>query len=234
VLPLRDINPKRPAPVATYLLIALNLAVFVYQFIVLTPAQGAHVLQQHAVIPARLLSGYGPSLSTPFTSMFMHAGLMHLAGNMWFLHVFGDNVEDVLGHGWFLAFYLFTGVVSVLAHVLVDPHSHLPLLGASGAISGVLGAYMLMFPKTRVVTFLPPFFLYEIPAFFFLLFWFVLQLFSGIGTLATAQQPGVAFMAHVGGFLAGVFVVLLTGARRKQPVAYLGPRIPTRNMRRRY
>jgi membrane associated rhomboid family serine protease len=166
--------------------------------------------------------------------MFMHGGLLHLAGNMWFLHVFGDNVEDVLGHFRFALFYLFTGVVAVLAHSLYVPGSQLPLVGASGAISGVLGAYVLMFPKARVVTFVPIFFLFEVPAFFFILFWFVYQVFSTFGAMAGPERAGVAFAAHVGGFLAGVLVILITGIKRGQPVTYLGPRIPTRNLKRRW
>ena len=146
MLPLRDINPTRRAPVVTYLLIAANLAVFVYQFLVLTAAQSERFVLQHGVVPDYLFSGYGPSLSTPFTSMFMHGGLGHLASNMWFLHVFGDNVEDILGHSRYLFFYLLTGVLSAVAHGLMDPSSHMPLVGASGAISGVLGAYIVMFP----------------------------------------------------------------------------------------
>lgn len=232
VLPLRDINPTRHAPVVTYLLIAANLAVFVYQFILLTPAEGRDLVLQHGVIPVHLLSGYGPSLSTPVTSMFMHGGLGHLVSNMWFLHVFGDNVEDVLGHARYLVFYLLTGIAAVLAHALVAYDSQVPLVGASGAISGVLGAYILMFPKARVVTFVPIFFLFELPAFFFILFWFAIQVFSGFGSLAAPQEAGVAFFAHVGGFLAGVAFVLVTGTRRR-PTAYLGPRLSTRRLRRR-
>lgn len=232
MLPLRDINPTRSAPVVTYLLIALNLAVFVYQFLVLTGSESELLVRQHGVVPYHLFSGYGPSLSTPFTSMFMHGGLGHLASNMWFLHVFGDNVEDRLGHARFVAFYLLTGVVSALAHGLVDPESQIPLVGASGAISGVLGAYIVMFPRARVVT-LVFFFLLEIPAFFFLLFWFVMQVFSGFGSLASPSQAGVAFFAHVGGFVAGVGFVLLSGVRSQKPAPYLGPRVSTRRLKRR-
>jgi membrane associated rhomboid family serine protease len=184
------------------------------------------------VVPVHLFSGYGPSLSTLVTSMFMHGGLGHLASNMWFLHVFGDNVEDVLGHGRFLFFYLMTGIVSAVAHSLIDPTSHVPLVGASGAISGVLGAYIVMFPRARVVT-LAILFLFEVPAFFFLLFWFAIQVFSGFGALAAPSQAGVAFFAHVGGFLAGVGYVLLSGSRRRRTAPYLGPRLPTRALRRR-
>ncbi len=232
VLPLRDINPTRTAPVVTYLLIAANLAVFVYQFLVLSGPETEAFVLQHGVVPYYLFSGYGPSLSTPFTSMFMHGGLGHLASNMWFLHVFGDNVEDRLGHARFSAFYLVTGLISVLAHSIVDPSSQVPLVGASGAISGVLGAYIVMFPRARVVT-LVFIFLVEIPAFFFLLFWFAMQVFSGFGSLAAPTQAGVAFFAHVGGFVAGVAFVLGSGAHRRKPAPYLGPRVSTRTLKRR-
>jgi membrane associated rhomboid family serine protease len=231
VLPLRDLNPTQRAPLVTYFFIVANLVVFVYQFILLTPDQALLMVDQHGVVPAHLLSGYGPSLSTPFTSMFMHGGLAHLANNMWFLHVFGDNVEDVLGPARYFLFYVLTGVASAVAHALIDPGSQVPLVGASGAISGVLGAYILMFPRARVITF--AFFLFEVPAFFFILFWFVIQVFSGFGALGSTQQTGVAFFAHIGGFVAGVLFVLAVGPRKPRPIAYLGPRVSTRQLRRR-
>jgi len=231
-IPLRDINPTRRAPVVTYLLIAANLGVFIYQFLLLTPDQNQRFVMQHAVIPHYLFSGYGPSLSTTVTSMFMHGGIGHLASNMWFLHVFGDNVEDLLGPRRYLFFYLLTGVISAVTHSLIDPSSQVPLVGASGAISGVLGAYIVMFPRARVVT-LVLFFLFEVPAFFFILFWFAIQVFSGFGALAAPSQAGVAFFAHVGGFLAGVSYVVITGARTRRPAPYLGPRLSTRALKRR-
>jgi membrane associated rhomboid family serine protease len=231
VLPLRDINPTQRTPVVTYALIAINLAVFVYQYILLAPAQNELFVRQHGVVPFYLLSGYGPALSTPLTSMFMHGGIGHLVSNMWFLHVFGDNVEDALGHFRYVVFYLVTGGVAVLAHAFMDTSSQIPMVGASGAISGILGAYIVLHPRARVVTW-AFIFIVEIPAFFFLLFWFVMQLFGGFGSLGQgAASPGVAFFAHVGGFVAGVALVL-AGGRPKGPVTYLGPRVPTRGMRR--
>lgn len=231
MLPLRDINPTRRTPVVTYALIAVNLAVFVYQYLTLSPVENQLFVQRHGVVPFHLFSGYGPSLSTPFTSMFMHGGLGHLASNMWFLHVFGDNVEDALGHARYLAFYLVSGLVAVLAHGLIEPSSQVPLVGASGAISGVLGAYIVLHPRARIVTWAFVFIM-ELSAWFFLLIWFGMQVISGFGTLG-GGQTGVAFFAHIGGFVAGVVLVLLSG-KRKEPVTYLGPRIPTRAMRRRY
>jgi membrane associated rhomboid family serine protease len=233
VIPLRDINPTRRAPYVTYTFIAANLAVFVYQFIKLTPTENQLFVQQHGVIPYYLLSGYGPSLSTPLTSMFMHGGLGHLMSNMWFLHVFGDNVEDALGRIRYVLFYFFTGVAAVLAHAFVQPGSQLPLVGASGAISGVLGAYVLLFPRARVVTFVPIFFFFELPAFFFILIWFGMQVFSSCGSLSTTQTAGIAFFAHVGGFIAGLAFLLLGGRPKRGPVTYLGPRVSSRDWRRR-
>lgn len=234
MIPLRDINPTRRVPYVTYAFIALNIAVFVYQYILLPPAANEIVLHRHGVVPSFLLSGYGPSLSTPITSMFMHGGLGHLMSNMWFLHVFGDNVEDVLGRVRFVLFYLFTGVVAVLAHVLIQPESNLPLVGASGAISGVLGGYVLLYPRARVVTFVPIFFFFELPAFFFILVWFGMQVLSGYGSLSATDTAGIAFFAHIGGFLAGVAFLLLGGRpKRRGPVTYLGPRVSPRELRRR-
>lgn len=233
VIPLRDINPTRRVPFVTYAIIALNIAIFVYQYIVLTPTLNELLVRKHGVVPYYLLSGYGPALSTPLTSMFMHGGLGHLMSNMWFLHVFGDNVEDGLGRVRYLVFYLFTGAVAVLAHVLIQPDSRLPLVGASGAISGVLGAYVLLFPRARVVTFVPIFFFFELPAFFFILIWFGLQVLSSFGSLSATETAGVAFMAHVGGFLGGIGFTLLGGRPQRTPVGYLGPRVSTRSLRRR-
>jgi membrane associated rhomboid family serine protease len=234
VIPLRDINPTRRVPYVTYTFIAVNIAVFIYQYIVLTPTLNEALVLRHGVVPHYLLSGYGPSLSTPVTSMFMHGGLGHLMSNMWFLHVFGDNVEDALGRGRYLFFYLLTGIAAVVAHALIQPNSELPLVGASGAISGVLGGYVLLYPRARVVTFVPIFFFFELPAVFFILVWFGMQVLSGYGSLSSTETAGIAFFAHIGGFVAGVAFLLL-GGRPKQrgPVTYLGPRVSTRELRRR-
>ena len=234
MIPLRDINPTRRVPYVTYVIIALNIAMFVYQFIQLTPTQNQAFVQQHGVVPYYLLSGYGPALSTPLTSMFMHGGLAHLMSNMWFLHVFGDNVEDALGRVRYVLFYLFTGVAAVLAHAFIQPASQLPLVGASGAISGVLGAYILLHPRARVVTYVPPFFFFELPAFFFIAIWFAMQVFSSFGSLSATETAGIAFFAHVGGFIAGVAFLVVGGRPKRGPVTYLGPRVSTRALRRRY
>ncbi len=228
MIPLRDINPTRRVPYITYAFIAINIAFFVYQYLELTPTQNQLFVNQHGAVPYYLLSGYGPALSTPFTSMFMHGGLAHLMSNMWFLHVFGDNVEDALGHVRFIVFYLFTGVVAVLAHSLAQPASQLPLVGASGAISGVLGAYVLMYPRARVVTFVPIFFFFELPAAFFILLWFGMQVFSSCSNLSSTETAGIAFVAHIGGFLAGIAFMLAAGRPRRGPTTYLGPRVSPR------
>ena len=227
MLPLRDNNPTQRAPYVTYAFIALNIAVFVYQFLLLSPEQTKLFVETHAVVPLHLFSGYGPSLSTPVSSMFMHGGIGHLISNLWFLHIFGDNVEDALGHTRYLVFYFFTGIVAVLAHALTDTSSMVPMLGASGAISGVLGAYLLLYPHARIVTF-AFLFMFELPAVFFILAWFGLQVFSGLGSLGQASSAGVAFFAHNGGFAAGVVFLLVTGRPKTRPVTYLGPRISTR------
>jgi len=233
VIPLRDINPTVRTPLVTYAFIALNLAVFVYEFLWLPPEMLPGFVSQHAVVPVHLFSGYVPSLSTPLTSMFMHGGLAHLAGNLWFLHVFGDNVEDVLGHVRYAVFYLVCGLVAVFAHAAIEPTSLVPMVGASGAISGVLGAYVLLHPRARVVTFVPIFFLFELPASMFIIVWFGLQVFAGFGSLGAIDQAGggVAFFAHIGGFLAGILFVWVSGAargRKRGARVVLGPRRPTR------
>lgn len=224
IIPLRDINPTRRAPYVSYALIALNLAVFAYQYLSLSPLENALIVRRHGVIPLFLLSGYAPALSTLFSSMFMHGGLLHLVSNMWFLHIFGDNVEDAMGHLHYALFYVFAGVVAGATHALSDPGSQLPMVGASGAISGVLGAYLLMFPRARIVT-LVLFFLLELPAILFILVWFGIQLYSGFGELGTQHGAGVAFFAHVGGFVAGLVWIVVFGRSRPSARPYLGPRL---------
>jgi membrane associated rhomboid family serine protease len=234
VFPVEDQNPRLHAPVVTRALIALNVAVFVYQFFLLSEAQNLRFVHAHGAVPAILLSGYGPALSTPFTSMFIHGGLLHLVSNMLFLGVFGDNVEDVLGKLRFVVFYLVTGVAAVLVHALITPDSRVPLVGASGAISGVLGAYAFLFPRARVRTWLLIFPI-DLPAFAYIAIWFFLQVQNGLGSLAQspgAGGSGVAFFAHVGGFIAGVALLFMMG-RPKGPRVYLGPRVPTSRLRRR-
>jgi membrane associated rhomboid family serine protease len=217
MIPLKDDIPSYRFPVITIALIVINVLVFVYELL-LGPRLDNFMLY-YGFIPARFvwqqsLDFYDFSRFIPvFTSMFLHAGPMHLIGNMWMLWIFGDNVEDCMGRGRFVMFYLMCGVTSVLVQTFSAPQSQMPLVGASGAISGVLGAYFLTYPKARVLTLVPVFiifYLVDIPAFFFLGFWFLLQFIQGYSYSITADGSmagQVAWWAHVGGFLAGVFLV---------------------------
>jgi membrane associated rhomboid family serine protease len=217
MIPLRDDNPSQIRPIVTYLLIGLCVLVFIWQFM-LGPEGGQRAVYSLGVIPARLL-GHGeldPSLvvvgpwTTVFTSMFMHGGVMHLLGNMLYLWIFGDNVEDSMGHVRFIIFYVLCGAAAVFAQALPDPTSQVPMIGASGAISGVLGGYLLLFPHARVLVAIPLGFVMHmtrLPAMWVLLLWFGLQLLSNI--LQGEAGAGVAFRAHIGGFIAGMALVPL-------------------------
>lgn len=224
MLPLHDENPSRTVPYFTYTLIALNLAAFAFQ-LSLSGAGLHHLVHHFGVIPVRLVGAVtsaptalsGPVLE-PYvalaTSLFLHGGWMHLMGNMLFLYVFGDNVEDELGHGRFLAFYLACGVLASAAHVAAEPTSTIPTIGASGAISGVLGAYLVMHPTARVTTIVWLGFFFRrvpMPAFVFLGLWFLLQSVSGWASLGAhhASAGGVAWFAHIGGFVAGALIGLI-------------------------
>ncbi len=218
MIPLRDLNRVERAPLVTYALIAINLAVFLYQ-LTLDDFEGRRFLAQYGVVPYMLTEDFHvASLSTPFYAMFIHGGWWHLLSNMWFLHIFGDNVEDAMGRIRFLLFYLAAGLCASLAHVFVGPSSQLPMVGASGAIAGVLGAYLRLFPRNRLLTLIPIFFfafIRELPAPFFIGVWFLLQLLNGFGSLGYASSiGGVAFFAHIGGFAAGLWLLGLFGVRR--------------------
>jgi membrane associated rhomboid family serine protease len=213
VIPLRDTIRSRSTPLVTILLIAANSIVFLYM-LSLDPYTLNHFVRQYAMMPSRL------HLSTMVTSMFLHSGWWHLIGNMWFLWVYGDNVEDIMGHGKYLLFYLLCGVAAAAAQYAISPDSRVPVLGASGAIAGVMGAYLLKFPHSRILTLLPLFVFWttvEIPAWVILAYWFVLQFFSGVGSIGYAQsgQGGVAFFAHVGGFIAGMLLVNIMATRER-------------------
>src|SRR5271167_1051409 len=210
MIPLKDDNPTRTFPFINWALILVNVAVFLYQ--VQLPAHAAKAfLTANATVPMRIpafLAGYlgfKMAFYPMFTSMFLHGGFMHLLGNMLFLYVFGDNVEDYFGHIGYLFFYLFCGVGSGLVHVLFNLHSSLPAVGASGAISGVMGAYLLLYPRSRILT-LVFVFLVPIPAVFILGYWFLLQFAAGVSSLGAGASGGVAWWAHVGGFLMGMLV----------------------------
>jgi membrane associated rhomboid family serine protease len=219
MIPLRDIIPSRTVPVVTIALIAVNVLVFVYEFLL---GDSLDVfLATWALIPAQF------HLVTMVTSMFLHGGFLHVAGNMLYLWIFGDNVEDRMGHGRFLVFYLLCGAAAAIAQTLMQPDSLIPMVGASGAIAGVMGAYFVLYPHSRIVTLVPIFFfiqLVEIPAIFFLGIWFLMQFLSGVGSItsATAGQPGggVAFWAHVAGFAAGLVGVFLFRKPERQRVEW--------------
>ncbi len=208
MIPLRDVIPSRTFPLVTIAIIIVNAAVFLFEQSLPDPQLNA-LVAQFGLVPA----AFEPA--SVLTSMFLHAGWLHVIGNMWCLWIFGDNVEDRLGHGRFLVFYLLCGTIAALGQVAVQPDSHVPTIGASGAIAGVMGAYLVLYPRSRILTLIPLFIIFpiiEIPAVYFLLFWFAMQLFSGVGTLATSSgQPvgGVAFWAHVAGFAGGVLGVFV-------------------------
>jgi rhomboid family protein len=214
MIPLKDINPTKSFPFVNVLLIAANVLVFFYQ-ITLAPHAAKAFLLANATIPARLpafLAGHAPAsvaLVPLFSSMFLHGGLMHLLGNMLFLYIFGDNVEDAFGHIGYLFFYVLCGIGSGLIHVMFNWGSPVPALGASGAISGVMGAYAVMFPSHRILTFFF-IFLIPVPAILILGYWFVLQFVAGINGLGMATAGGVAWWAHIGGFLMGVVIAWVT------------------------
>jgi len=222
MIPLRDDNPSGTPPIVTIAFIVLCVLVFLWQ-LSFGAEGGQRIVYALGVVPAVLL-GQGqlpPDLSlvspwmTIFTSMFMHGGWMHLIGNMLYLWIFGDNVEDAMGHGRFVVFYLLCGSAAVFAQALPEPSSIVPMVGASGAISGVLGAYLLLYPHARVLVVIPfGFYLHpmRIPAGLVLVLWFGLQLLSNL--MAQPGQGGVAFRAHIGGFIAGMILIPIFKQRR--------------------
>jgi membrane associated rhomboid family serine protease len=216
-IPLRDENPSGKFAFVNIGLILANIAVFIYQ-LSLTPHAEKIFVTANAMVPARipaLLSGYGTpeaAFLPLVTSMFLHAGPAHILGNMLFLWVFGDNVESAFGHLWYLLFYFVCGVGAGLVHIAFNLNSHVPALGASGAISGVLGAYIILEPRNRILT-LIFIFVVRVPAVVVLGVWFVLQFLSGIGSLGTAVNGGVAVWAHIGGFLLGLLTTLAVRRR---------------------
>ncbi len=204
MIPLGDDNTRRKnSPHFTYLLIVLNILFFILEL-----AGGESFIKQWAFIPARFLATPVSESITLFTAMFMHAGFGHLIGNMLYLWIFGDNVEDVFGRTFFIIFYVFCGLAATLAQLVFNPESNLPNLGASGAIAGVLGAYVVLFPKTKV-TAMVGHIVTQIPALVVIGFWFFLQFFGSISTVTSQDMGGVAYMAHIGGFVAGFIISLL-------------------------
>lgn len=211
MLPIGDDNSsERTVPLVTYALIALNILFFFVEL-----RGGDPFIRRYALVPSRFMAHPSADLATLFTSMFMHGGWLHLGGNMLYLWIFGDNVEDRLGHGVFTMFYFVCGLAATFAQLMVGPGSDVPNLGASGAIAGVLGAYILMFPQGRVRV-LQGQQVVQMPALMVIGFWIVLQLFSEVGSISNAaDRGGVAYMAHIGGFVAGCVLTLIFGGRRQ-------------------
>jgi membrane associated rhomboid family serine protease len=226
MIPLRDNVRSRTFPFVNWALILGNVYGFYREIAQPDPETLAHFLKRCALVPAALTAAPEKAWPTIFSAMFLHGGWLHLIGNMLYLWIFGDNVEDRMGHRRYLVFYLLCGLFAALAEVALSPGTALPMLGASGAIAGVMGAYFLLYPKARIVTVIPIWIflkVVEVPAIFFLGFWFLIQAFQGWGTLAMAARPsgGVAWWAHAGGFVAGGVLVFFF---KKPGAAGAGPR----------
>ena len=219
MIPLRDVIPSRTTPYIVITIIGLNGLAWFYELAMPRDVLPLF-LQFYGVVPADF------STPTLVSSMFLHGSWSHVIGNMWYLWIFGDNIEDQLGHGRFMIFYLLCGMAAALGQVVMDPTSTLPTIGASGAIAGVMGAYFVLYPQSRVLTLVPLWFYFEIfemPAIVLLGFWFLMQLFSAGTVAATAGTHGgggIAFMAHVAGFLTGV-VGVFAFRRRRRPVEWI-------------
>ncbi|MGA3042218.1 MAG: rhomboid family intramembrane serine protease [Bryobacteraceae bacterium] len=211
MFPLKDTQPSYSRPVVTIALIAVNLLVFFFE-LSLGPYTRDNFIEYYGLVPDHF------QLSRIFTSMFLHGGWMHVLGNMWFLWIFGDNIEDLLGHGKYLLFYLLCGIAAALGQVIANPYSTVPMVGASGAIAGVMGAYMIKFPRARILTLvfiIVIFTTIEIPAPLMLAYWFFIQVVSGVGTSGFARthisDSGTAFFAHIAGFVVGMVLVKIMG-----------------------
>ncbi|PJA78375.1 MAG: rhomboid family intramembrane serine protease [Nitrospirae bacterium CG_4_9_14_3_um_filter_51_5] len=215
MIPLQDDNPTEITPVVTVAFIVACILVFLYEISLPMPSNEAFIYM-YGAIPAVVLGhtqlppelGGLPAYGTLISSMFLHGGWMHLMGNMLYLWIFGNNIEDVMGHAKFVMFYLTCGVLAALSHALIDPESTIPMVGASGAISGILGGYLLLYPHARVLVLVPYGFIgtFNVPAAMVLGLWFLMQVFSG-GVSLGNQGGGIAFFAHIGGFLAGMALI---------------------------
>jgi len=225
VIPLRDDIRSEKHPLVTWGLMAACVGVFIYQTLseYQDPKAGEAIVSAYGMIPRDIVSGR--HLWALFTSMFLHGGFFHIIGNMLYLWIFGDNVEDRMGHGRYLVFYVLCGVAAGLAQTFASPESRIPMIGASGAIAGVMGAYFVLYPHSRILTLVPLFIIveiFEIPAIFFLGFWFLMQLFSGVGSIAhtAGDVGGIAFWAHVAGFAAGLGGVFVFRRPERQRVEW--------------
>ncbi len=226
MIPLRDDQPRFSTPYVTYFLIGLNLVIFLLEA-TLTPQSFKALLYQLGMVPANITGflaganglGLVAAFLPTFTSMFLHGSWMHVIGNMWFLWIFGDNVEDHLGHFKYLLFYLLSGLGAAFAQIVLNPHSRVPTVGASGAIAGVLGAYFVLYPRAKVLIWFPILFLFYLPAWVTLGYWFALQFVSGAATSIanySDTRGGVAFWAHVGGFVVGIILIKLIPERPRR------------------
>jgi membrane associated rhomboid family serine protease len=225
MIPLSDDTPRFSTPFVTCFIIALNTVVFLFEFSIGAQSQRAlnSLIHQFGVVPLHFehVLARGSALSLPgaflpiFTSMFLHGSWLHLIGNMWFLWIFGDNIEDYLGHFTYLLFYLTSGFAAAIAHIILNAGSTAPSVGASGAIAGVMGAYFVLYPRARVMMWFPPIFFFHLPAWLVLGYWFFVQFISGATTsiAETSQNSGIAFWAHVGGFVAGIVLIKLLPER---------------------
>jgi len=233
MIPIRDRLPTRIFPFVNYALIALNIVSFLWELASIE-AGYPQFINDWGFVPGRFLGDPGGEAITIFTSMFLHGGWMHIGGNMLFLWIFGDNVEDALGHFRYVLFYLASGLVAAGAQMFVSPDSAIPMVGASGAIAGVLAAYVTLYPRSRVLVLLPIFIFvsfFEFPAWLVILEWFALQLLSGLGALAVPSAGGgVAFFAHIGGFVCGLLLIrlLMLGKSTVPYDAWAGWRSPRR------
>ncbi len=234
MIPIRDENPTRTTPFVNYALLAANVAAFLIEY-ALMQGGASWLVPGYGLVPTRFAADPGGEAFTILTSMFMHGGWQHLAGNMLFLYIFGDNVEDALGHARYLGFYLLVGVGAAVAQVYIDPTSTVPMVGASGAIAGVLGAYLVLYPRAPVVVINPIFPLWFIlgaflvfPAWLVVGEWFLWNLVRGVGSLGLGASGGVAFFAHLGGFLAGLVMIrpLMFGRERHSARRWEGWRPP--------
>jgi len=209
MFPLRDSTPRRRFPIINYLIILITIFVFLLQ---IAAPDFEEFIYQYGFVPARFNFFNLYSYQYLIYSIFLHGGIFHIASNLWFLHIFGDNVEDRLGHIFYLIFYLIGGIAAIFAQYIFSPSSTIPMIGASGAISAVAGAYFVFFKRSKIEALVPDligfFHIVELPSTFFLGYWFLIQVFSGLGSLVTfdLNQGGVAWFAHIGGFLYGVYV----------------------------
>jgi membrane associated rhomboid family serine protease len=213
MFPLRDVQPSYSRPFVTICIIVVNVLVFLYE-------ASLDDYSLNAFISVYGLTPIEFNWTSVLTSMFLHGGWMHLIGNMWFLWIFGDNIEDILGRGKYVLFYLLSGVAAAMAQYAINADSRVPMVGASGAIAGVMGAYMIKFPHARIESVLFVFFFltrFDVPAWLMLIYWFATQLFSGVGSIGVTQasEGGTAFFAHIGGFVAGMILLKLLRTRER-------------------